>query len=112
MPDTDFFSPKSESYPIIYAYKHTDVKSHEGYIKVGYTTKTAEERVYEIEHTSAVPYEILKVWPAMRSDGSCFTDHDVHAVLRKKGFRRLNEGKDRNEWFRCGLDDIEAAIIA
>ena len=47
---------------------------------------------------------------AMRSDGSCFTDKDLHAVLRRKGFRQLNEGEDRNEWFRNLNSDIETII--
>ena len=48
----------------------------------------------------------------MRSDGSCFTDKDLHAVLRRKGFRQLNEGEDRNEWFRCTVNDVKAAVYA
>ncbi|MCD7763773.1 MAG: GIY-YIG nuclease family protein [Lachnospiraceae bacterium] len=112
MPDMMFFPQKSESKPIIYTYEHIGVKSQEGYIKVGYTEKTAEERVYEIEHTGAVPYRILAYWSAMKNDGSCFSDHDVHAVLKKKGFRQLNEGDDRNEWLRCNIDDVEAAVTS
>jgi len=46
----------------------------------------------------------------MRPDGSCFTDHDVHAVLGRNGFRRLNAGEDRNEWFNCTVQDVQAAI--
>lgn len=47
----------------------------------------------------------------MRSDGTCFTDKDIHRLLRHKGFRQLNEGEDRNEWFCCSekeaLETIE-----
>ena len=47
----------------------------------------------------------------MRSDGTCFTDKDVHRLLKHKGFRQLNEGEDRNEWFYCSeketLETIE-----
>ena len=59
-----------------------------------------------------MPYRVLETWPAMRSDGSCFTDKDLHAVLRRKGFRQLNEGEDRNEWFRCTVNDVKAAVYA
>lgn len=93
MQELELFPQRSGSHPIIYAYKHIGVKSQEGYIKVGYTEKTAEERVYEIEHTGSVPYEILGYWSAMRNDGSCFMDHDVHSVLKERGFRRLKKGK-------------------
>lgn len=41
----------------------------------------------------------------MRPDGTCFTDKDVHRLLRHKGFLQLNKGEDRNEWFRCKLTD-------
>ena len=47
----------------------------------------------------------------MRSDGTCFTDKDIHRLLKHKGFRQLNEGEDLNEWFCCtekeALDAIE-----
>ena len=48
----------------------------------------------------------------MRADGSCFTDHDVHAVLRRKGYRQLYAGQDRNEWFQCTPEAVRAAILA
>ena len=46
----------------------------------------------------------------MCPDGSCFTDHDVHVILKRNGFRQLNEGEDRNEWFFCTVNDVRAAI--
>ena len=48
----------------------------------------------------------------MKNDGSCFTDHDVHAVLKAKGKQQLNAGEDRNEWFKCTLNDVKAAVVA
>lgn len=108
----DFFPQRPDSHPKIYAYEHIGVESQKGYIKVGYTVRDVEARVYEIEHTSGVPYRILESWNAMKNDGSCFTDHDVHNVLRKKGFRQLKEGEDKNEWFKCGINDVKAAVIA
>ena len=48
----------------------------------------------------------------MKNDGSCFTDHDVHAVLKRKGKRQLNAGEDKNEWFKCSLSDVQAAIVS
>lgn len=112
MPDLEFFPQRPESHPIIYAYEHIGVESQRGYIKVGYTEKSAEKRVAEIEHTGGVPYKILAFWSAMKNDGSSFMDHDVHAILKRKGFRQLNAGEDRNEWFKCTVDDVMAAIVA
>ena len=108
----DFFPQRTESHPQIYAYEHIGVESQEGYIKVGYTERKVEDRVYEIEHTGGVPYKILGSWSAMKHDGSCFTDHDVHTVLKRKGKRQLNAGEDKNEWFKCSLGDVQAAVIA
>lgn len=110
--DMEFFPQRPDTNPKIYAYEHIGVESQKGYIKVGYTVRDVEDRVYEIEHTSGVPYRILAYWNAMKNDGSCFTDHDVHAVLKKKGFCQLKAGKDRNEWFKCSINDVKAAVIA
>lgn len=107
-----FFAPRPEITPTIYAYELVDVASHKGYLKVGYTERDVDTRVAEQMHTSAVPYKIILRASAMRSDGSCFTDHDVHAVLKKKGYMQLNAGDDRNEWFKCDLNAVKAAIIA
>ena len=112
MPTMDFFPQRSPVSPKIYAYELIGVASHRGYIKVGYTERDVDTRIREQTHTVAVPYRVLETWPAMRSDGSCFTDKDLHAVLRRKGFRQLNEGEDRNEWFRCTVNDVKAAVYA
>ena len=112
MPDIEFFPQRPESHPTIYAYEFVGVDSHRGYIKVGYTERDVETRVKEQVHTAAVPYKILGQWSAMKNDGSCFTDHDVHAVLQAKGKQRLNSGEDRNEWFKCSLSDVQAAVVA
>ncbi len=48
----------------------------------------------------------------MRNDGSCFVDKDVHHVLERKGFPQLNAGEDHNEWYKCSLSDVEAAVVA
>lgn len=112
MAEMEFFPQRPESRPTIYAYEFKGVASHQGYIKVGYTERDVETRVKEQVHTAAVPYRILGQWSAMKNDGTCFTDHDVHAVLKAKGNQQLNAGEDRNEWFRCTIADVKAAIIA
>lgn len=108
----DFFAPRPEITPTIYAYELVDVASHKGYLKVGYTERDVDTRVAEQMHTSAVSYRIVIRASAMRPDGSCFTDHDVHAVLKKKGYMQLNAGDDKNEWFKCDVNAVKAAIIA
>jgi hypothetical protein len=54
------------------------------------------------------PYKIVLEESAMKNDGSSFTDHDVHRLLRKRGFAN----PQRTEWFKCAVGDVEAAIIA
>ena len=54
-----------------------------------------------------VPYKIVLVETAMRNDGTCFTDHDVHTMLQQK--RVMNVG---GEWFRCSPEEVKAAIVA
>lgn len=112
MAEMEFFPQWPESHPAIYAYEFIGVASHQGYIKVGYTERDVETRIKEQTHTAAVPYRILGQWSAMKNDGSCFTDHEVHAVLKAKGKKQLNAGEDRNEWFKCSLNDVKAAIVA
>ena len=46
----------------------------------------------------------------MRSDGTCFTDHEIHTALKRKGFLQLNQGFDKNEWFNCTIKDVISAI--
>jgi hypothetical protein len=108
----EFFQQRPDVTPTIYAYELVGVTSHKGYLKVGYTERDVETRVAEQMHTAAVPYRIMLKASAMRSDGSCFTDHDIHAALKKRGYIQLNAGEDKNEWFRCDVNAVKAAIIA
>ena len=110
MANQEFFIQRPSINPTIYAYELVDVSTHKGYIKVGYTERDVETRVWEQMHTSGVKYRILLKESAMRSDGSCFSDHDVHAVLSRRGIRRLNAGEDRNEWFYCNANQVRSAI--
>ena len=107
---TDFFLQRPSVHPTIYAYVLDGVVSHKDYIKVGYTERDVEKRLYEQLHTSGVPYRILLKESAMCQDGTCFTDHEVHTILRRKGYTHLKEGSDRNEWFNCSAGDVLAAV--
>lgn len=107
---TEFFAQRPSVHPTIYAYTLEDVASHKGYIKVGYTERNVEKRIYEQLHTSGVSYKILLKESAMYQDGTCFTDHDVHTILRRKGYSQLKYRSDRNEWFNCSISDVMAAI--
>ena len=101
MDTQSFFPQRPDAVPTIYAYRLVGVESHKGYLKVGYTDRDVETRVKEQSSQMRVPYEIVLRESAMSNDGSCFTDHDVHALLKKQGCLQLNAGEDKNEWFKC-----------
>ena len=96
--------------PTIYAY---EIPSNEyrGLLKIGYTNSDAKTRVAQQFPTKGPDgvdrYRIVFEESAMRNDGSCFTDHDVHRYLKRKGIKGVG-----GEWFRCTVSDVKAAIIA
>ena len=105
----DFFPPRPESRPTIYAYEDTNPQ-YSGLLKVGYTTINAQTRVaqqFPILRPGNSPYRIVVEESAMRSDGTTFSDHDVHRYLRIVGVKN-----PKGEWFRCSAEKIKAAVIA
>lgn len=110
--EQNFFPQRPTVTPTIYAYKLLGVDSHKGYLKVGYTDRTAKERIDEQLHTSKIRYEIVLTESAMTNDGSCFTDKNVHKLLERKGFHRLNPLDKTDEWFDCSMEDVKAAILS
>lgn len=110
MATKEFFPQRPESHPMIYAYTDANPQ-YKGLLKVGYTEKDVERRVGQQYPTKRpdgmVPYKIVLAESAMRNDGTCFTDHDVHHLLRKK--RVDNVG---GEWYRCTVEEVKAAIVA
>lgn len=91
--------------PTIYAYEHIDYPAHKGWLKVGYTTRTAEIRVREQNQTSHVKFKIVLERPAMRKDGSTFDDRLVRDILRKDHIPN-----PEGEWCVCGVREVERAI--
>ena len=109
---TEFFKQCPEVKPTIYVYRLPGVPSHNGYLKIGYTDRLDyEERINEQLHTASIEHETLLIESAMRKDGTCFLDKEVHDVLKKHGFKQYKEGEDKNEWFKCSVDDVKEAIL-
>jgi hypothetical protein len=81
----------------------------EGLIKVGQTTKPSARARIKQQLSTAYPkldgVKILLDEPAVKDDGTEFTDHEVHAALVKAGIRRPS-----GEWFETTLDEVRAAI--
>lgn len=101
----EFFPPRPSTNPTIYAYELVGVSTHIGQIKIGFTSRDAFSRVSEQLRTSGLKYTIVFEESAMRNDGSSFTDHDIHRLLRKQGFANPD-----GEWFKCTLKDLQKAI--
>lgn len=109
MPTKDFFPPRPDAHPMVYAYEENN-PLYRGMLKVGYTKHDVERRVaqqYPTLRPGGKPYKIVFQESAMYEDGNSFTDHDIHRYLERRGFERL-EG----EWFRCTVNDVRAAWIA
>lgn len=106
--------------PMIYAYTTPGIIYHEGYIKIGYTEKDVDKRIYEQTHVAGI--RAKKEWQgtAIYDDGTgnTFKDHDFHRYLRKKGFRQPQElgneyfaENDKNEWFNIDPRKSEEEFI-
>lgn len=102
----NFFPKRLDSKPVIYVYELVGVPSHVGLLKVGYTIRSSEKRIDEQTKTSAVKYKILLEETAMRSDGSAFTDKDIHRLLRKKNIKN-----PFGEWFSCSIKEVKSTLI-
>ncbi|GAB4137290.1 GIY-YIG nuclease family protein [Thermopirellula anaerolimosa] len=106
---SNFFPPRPKVEPKIYAYEDTNPQ-YAGLLKIGYTTQSVQERVkqqYPTFRPGERPYRIVLEEPAIRSDGTGFTDHDVHRMLRINGIPQAG-----GEWFRCTVEKVKAAIHA
>ncbi|WP_410473118.1 Eco57I restriction-modification methylase domain-containing protein [Faucicola mancuniensis] len=84
-------------YPQIYAYILPDVKSKEGWIKIGYTEREdINIRIKEQVGTVDLAYDLLWYKIARFADNRIFSDHQLHHYLRK---HKQIENKHNTEWF-------------
>lgn len=105
---------------VIYIYKHLDVASHEGWLKVGETKRSniiGEGKNLRIidQHTAAnIPYEVLYTTDAVTNSGYIFSDHDIHQLLEGMDIERQekldSESNKPSEWFKTDLQTIIDAI--
>ena len=106
MATTDLLQKQVEERPIIYAYSDTRFP---GMLKVGFTARSIEVRMKE-HYPTLVPgqsWKVKLIRPAMRKDGSVFSDKAVHRVLRSAHIQN-----PEGEWFRCSTSEVERAIEA
>lgn len=95
---------------MIYVYKHIDVKSHHGFLKIGETTNSVQYRVKIQNEADNVRYSILRTFPAVKHNGKEFRDIELHHFLTKNGIEREpiydNYGNPTgrySEWFKINL---------
>lgn len=105
MTKNKFFPKPQETNPTIYAYELPKEQTRKGLLKIGFTNRDAKTRIAEQLKTSGVFYNIVFETSAMKNDGSCFDDHQIHQYLRQKGFKNPD-----GEWFECRVKDLEVAI--
>lgn len=107
--DGNFFPTRPDAHPMIYAYEDTNPQ-YQGLLKVGYTAVDVDQRVAQQYPTKrpdgSIPYHIVYRESAMYPDGTSFTDHDVHKVLKR------NHKAMGGEWFRCTVEEVRAAVLA
>jgi hypothetical protein len=105
----DFFPPRPDATPTIYAYEDSN-PLYKGLLKIGYTAREAQARVaqqYPTRRPGAAPYQIVFEKSAMKNDGTVFDDHEVHRYLRSIGVKNPD-----GEWFACSVKEVHAAYIA
>ena len=94
---------------MIYAYADSH-PTLEGMLKIGFTSIDVEKRVaaqYPTLRPGPKPYTIVFAEPALRDDGTSFTDHDIHRAMK-----RMDMQYEAGEWFTCTVDQVRAAYIS
>ena len=85
--------------PKCYAYTTPEVKSNDGYVKIGYTEQdNVHTRIKQQTHVVNVGYNLEWQGLAIYEDGSndAFKDKDFHAYLTKKDIDNI----PNTEWFK------------
>ena len=101
---------------IIYVYKHLDVVSHRGWLKVGETSRSRitgtgkNVRITEQNSAANIAYEVLYTTNAVTNSGIIFSDKDIHKLLESQDIEReetTNPGTNKvSEWFKTDLQTI------
>lgn len=106
--------------PMVYAYTTPGVPSHDGWTKIGYTTRDVEQRIKEQTHTANIAYRLEWKKEARYTDGSeqYFEDHDFHSYLMLHGVEReqgtewfhIDPKKARNYFYHFAGKDVDASF--
>ncbi|WP_271397446.1 Eco57I restriction-modification methylase domain-containing protein [Salinicoccus roseus] len=97
--DKTIIKPFSEIEYKVYGYTLPEVPTHEGYVKIGDTTREAVTRIFEQVGTAGLNPEVLFEKKAQKSDGEWFRDKDLHRFLIQNGIPKKNFNDRASEWF-------------
>lgn len=99
MMDKTIIKPFNEVEFRIYGYTLPEVPNHDGYVKVGDTTRNVEKRIFEQVGTAGLNPRILFEKKARKSDGSWFRDKDLHKYFLLNGIQKKDFNGRADEWF-------------
>ncbi|RLQ93638.1 Eco57I restriction-modification methylase domain-containing protein [Falsibacillus albus] len=97
--DKTIIKPYDELDLKIYAYTLPEVPSHEGYIKIGDTSRQVKKRIFEQVGTAGLNPKILFEKVAKKSDGTWFHDKSLHRFLLQNGIPKKDFNSHADEWF-------------
>lgn len=97
--DKTIIKPFQEIEYKIYGYTLPEVPTHDGYVKIGDTTRDAATRVFEQVGTAGLNPDILFEKLAKKSDGKWFRDKELHRYFKLNGIERKDFNGRADEWF-------------
>ncbi|MGM8365608.1 Eco57I restriction-modification methylase domain-containing protein [Virgibacillus sp. W0181] len=97
--DKTIIKPFEEIEYKIYGYTLPEIPTHDGYVKIGDTTRDAATRVFEQVGTAGLNPDILFEKLARKSDGRWFRDKEFHRFLLLNGIERKDFNSRADEWF-------------
>ena len=95
----------------IYAYTLPQVPDHNGYIKIGETSRGVEERIKQQVGTAGLNPEIKFHRIAKHVNGQWFHDTDLHRYIISRGIKRADFGQSANEWFYFNGNMDQAEVL-
>ncbi len=125
------FDYNTGEYIIIYAYSLPTVTTHVGHLKVGKASikfseyaraddpkkaveQVVRERIKDQIGTADLDYVLEFAELAIKNDGRSFMDYDVHDVLQRSNFPKVQhtEEKHNGEWFAASIETVKNAFKA
>lgn len=97
--DKTVIKPFEEIKYKVYGYTLPEVPNHNGYVKIGDTTREVVTRIFEQVGTAGLNPKILFEKVSRKSDGEWFRDKDLHRFLILNGIEKKDFNSRADEWF-------------